>query len=199
MKKRINLFIKKKNNSIAPFATDRINFYSTITGVILFVIFLIFIFLQVQVQAQKNSLINEKEELYNFILANKDDVAKMNLYTHKNEQLQLFLKDDAEFLPYYNLLKDALDKNGDPALDPVLDYMSINKDKRTEFTVRFTEYQPAYEFLKVMESQEFLDNFIDLKLVGFNLNDTVTAFSQKEGYELQFKGKFRPIDGTDNQ
>lgn len=193
MKKRINLFIKKKKSPIAPFATDRINFYSTIIGIILFVIFLFFIFLQIQVQAQKNSLIKEKEDLYGFILSNKDEIAKMNLYNHKNAQLQTFLQDDAEFLPYYNLLKDALLKDEDPSLDQVLDFMQIDKDKNTEFTVRFTEYQPAYEFLKVMESKEFLDNFIELKLVGFNLNDTITSSAEKKGYELQFNGKFKPI------
>ena len=193
MKKRINLFVKKKKNSIAPFITDRVNFYSTILAVLLFIVFLIFVFLQVQVQAQKNSLIKEKQELYNFVLVNKDEIAKMNLYSHKNEQLKTFLKDDAEFLPYYNLLKDALVKNEDPTQNPVLDYMSIDKNKNTEFTVTFTEYQPAYEFLRVMESQAFLDNFIELKLTGFNINDSATSFSNKRGYELQFKGKFRPI------
>lgn len=199
MKKRINLFIKKRKNSIEPFVTDRINFYSTLMGILLFVIFLVFIFLQIRVQAQKNSLIKEKQDLYSFILSNKEEVAKMNLYSHKNAQLTSFLKDDAQFLPYYNLLKDAIIKNEDPSQDPVLDYMSIDKDKNTDFTVRFLEYQPAYVFLKVMESQTFLDNFIELKLVGFNLNDVANSVADKKGYELQFKGKFKPIDGTTNQ
>lgn len=195
MKKRINLFIKKKKVSPNSISTDKINFYSTFIGIILFVVFLVFIFLQLQVQAQKSALLKEKQELYDFIIANKDDIAKMNIYTRKNTQLKGFLKDDAEFLPYYNLLKDALVRYDDAELNPVLDYMQIDKNKNTEFTVQFTEYPPAYEFLKVMESPEFLDNFIELKLVGFNLHDSPTIFSEKRGYELQFKGKFKPING----
>ncbi len=198
MKKRINLLIKKKKSSISPLVTERINFYSSLIGVFIFVIFLFFIFLQYQVHAEKSKLLKEKEDLYSFILANKDDIAKMNLYTKKNAQLKTYLKDDAEFLPYYNLLKDALSRADDTNPDPVLDIMEIDKTRHTEFTVQFKEYQPAYAFLKVMESPIFLDNFEELKLIGFSLNTQKNAIDQTGGYELQFEGKFKPIDGENN-
>ncbi len=198
MKKRINLFIKKKSSSASPIASEKVNFYGSIAGVILFTVFLAFIFLQYQVRAQKNSLLQEKQKLYNFILANKDEVAKMNLYTKKNNQLKTFLKDDAEFLPYYNLLKDALSKNQTANFNPDLDYMQIDKDKNTEFSVKFAEYEPAYTFLKIMESSEFLNNFSELKLIGFTLTNKIQTFDDKKGYELQFKGKFKAIDGRIN-
>jgi hypothetical protein len=195
MKKRINLFIKKKSSPTSALASEKVNFYGSIVGVILFAVFLGFIFLRYQVQAGKNSLLQEKQNLYDFILANKDEVAKMNLYTKKNSQLKTFLKDDAEFLPYYNLLKDALSKNDTANFNPALDYMQIDKDKNTEFSVKFADYEPAYKFLKIMESEEFLNNFIELKLIGFTLTNSIKTADEQKGYVLQFKGKFKSIDG----
>ncbi len=193
MKNRINLFTKKKNTSIPIGVSNTINLYGTILGVILFIIFLVFTGLFLQVEIKKNALAAEKQDLSDFILKNKDQIAKMNLYSHKSGQLHQFLKDDAEFLPYYNLLKEALVSNG-ASQAAILDTMQIDKNKNTEFTVRFVQYEPAYEFLKSMEADTFLDNFLELKLVSFSLNQVTLL--DKRGYELKFKGKFKPIDGA---
>ena len=193
MKNRINLFTKKKNTSIPIGVSNTINLYGTILGVILFIIFLVSTGLFLQVEIKKNALAAEKQDLSDFILKNKDQIAKMNLYSHKSGQLHQFLKDDAEFLPYYNLLKEALVSNG-ASQAAILDTMQIDKNKNTEFTVRFVQYEPAYEFLKSMEADTFLDNFLELKLVSFSLNQVTLL--DKRGYELKFKGKFKPIDGA---
>ena len=193
MKNRINLFSKKKNTSIPTVVSDKINLYGTIFGVVVFVIFLAYTGLFLQVQSQKNTLETEKQELSQFILNNKDQIAKMNLYSHKSSQLRDFLKDDAEFLPYYNLLKDNLTADSTSEAG-ILDEMQIDKSKNTEFTVRYTNYEPAYSFLKSMEADTFLDNFIELKLVSFSVD--AATLSDRRGYELKFKGRFKPIDGT---
>ena len=192
MKKRINLLLKKRDSTIAPVVSEKVNLIGTILGIVLFLVFLVSTILLLQLQGQTKALAAERDNLSNYILTNKEEIAKMNFYSHKNTQLKEFLKDDAEFLPYYNLLKDAIEATGDEVNKPELDYMKIDKSKATEFIVRFDTYEPAYKFLKSMETESFLSNFVELKLTGFLLNETATV--DKKGYELQFTGNFKPIN-----
>ncbi len=192
MKKRINLFTKTRKEIISPRAKQQILTVGTALAAIFFVVFIITTFLQFQTNNEKNTLLAEKQQILEFTIKNKDIVGKMSYFSGKSEQLNEFLKDDAQFLPYYNLLKDALTFQSDPEYTPVLESMLIDKLKNTDFTVRFSSYQPAAAFFKYMESEEFLENFSELTLVGFSLNDSSTGISR--GYQLQFKGKFKPIN-----
>ncbi len=192
MKKRINLFIKTRKEVVSPRTKQQILTFGTVFAAVIFVAFLIATFLQFQVNNEKNALLAEKQQILEFTLKNKDIVGKMSYFSNKSDQLQTFLKDDAQFLPYYNLLKEALTFQSSAEFTPVLESLVIDKYKHTDFTVRFDSYEPAYAFFKYMESETFLENFNELTLVGFSLNNT--GAGESKGYQLQFKGKFKPIN-----
>lgn len=191
MKRRINLFSAKKQRSESVLFTEQSKFTGTVIGIILFVVFLLFTILQIQLSSQVAGLQDEKKILLEATLGDKNSEAKLSYFVKKKEQLKNYLKDDAEFLPYYNLLKDILAFSSE---SPILESMTIDKKKTTTFIVRFEEYAPAYEFLKYIESASFLDNFNELRLDSFSLTRDNTNSAQ--GYQLRFHGKFKVIDGS---
>jgi hypothetical protein len=133
----------------------------------------------------------QKKGLLQSLIENKDIEAKINYFAAKDDQLKLYLKDDAEFLPYYNLLKDILAFSSE---SPILESMTLDKNKSTEFVVRFVQYAPAYEFLKFIESDSFLTHFTELRLNNFSLTQDST--NSEQGYQLRFRGKFKIINAN---
>lgn len=194
MKKRINLFAKSRKEVIPLRVKQQIQSAGTVLGGLFFVIFLIATYLQYTVNSEKNLLLSEKQQILEYMIQNKEFIGKMTYFSDKSDQLKKYLVDDAQFLPYYNLLKEALTFQNNPEFSPTLENMRIDKDKNTDFTVRFTSYEPAYAFFRYMESESFLENFSELTLVGFSLNDSNTGLTR--GYQLQFNGKFKPITGN---
>lgn len=190
MKSRINLFQKRQRQDSWLF-TENTKLYSTIIGVMLFIVFMTFVWLQFRLQSQIVTLQEEKKGLLQSLIENKDIEAKINYFAAKDDQLKLYLKDDAEFLPYYNLLKDILAFSSE---SPILESMTLDKNKSTEFVVRFVQYAPAYEFLKFIESDSFLTHFTELRLNNFSLTQDST--NSEQGYQLRFRGKFKIINAN---
>lgn len=187
MKNRINLFQKRQHDDSWIFS-EQTKLYSTVIGVVLFICFITFIWLQIQLQGTYSQLQENKKQLLQAMIDNRDVEAKINYFSAKNDQLKAYLKDDADFLPYYNLLKDILAFSSE---SPILESMTLDKSKSTEFVVRFVQYQPAYEFLRFIESDQFLSNFTELKLNSFSL--TQDSSNSEQGYQLRFRGKFKII------
>ncbi|MEN9327747.1 MAG: hypothetical protein RI947_555 [Candidatus Parcubacteria bacterium] len=190
MKSRINLFQKRQRQDSWLF-TENTKLYSTIIGVVLFIVFMSFVWLQFRLQSQIVMLQEQKKGLLQSLIENKDIEAKINYFAAKDDQLKLYLKDDAEFLPYYNLLKDILAFSSE---SPILESMTLDKNKSTEFVVRFVQYAPAYEFLKFIESDSFLTHFTELRLNNFSLTQDST--NSEQGYQLRFRGKFKIINAN---
>lgn len=114
--------------------------------------------------------------------ANKDSDKIKTLLENKS-LLDTHLKDDASFLPYYNLLNNLL-----LSIDgsPVLVAITLSNDRTTQFTLSFENYDDLYEFLRTAETEVFSQFFE---------NVTVGAFSVKEGtvHQLEISGVFKPI------
>ncbi len=190
MRKAINLFTTRKARTTSVLLTEKAKLVATGLGIVLFGMFMVTMFLQLGERQQISTLQERKRSLLQELLTDKTTEAKQSYFSMKKDQLKLFLKDDAQFLPYYTLLKDILAFSSE---SPILDTMTLDKNKSTEFVVRFAQYEPAYEFLRFVESDSFLKNFSDLKLQSFSLSPD-TNYTEG-GYQLKFTGKFKPLNG----
>jgi len=191
MKKRINLLIKQKKY----LQEEKLFYYLKISTYVIFAIFFIsFIFNTLfLIQNKKNLDLKKKEkEMYlQFLLKNKEVEAKFVYFQNKSSQVKNILKNDVNFYPYYSLLKESL-KYASP--EPVIESISINKDRTTTFVLGFDSTSQLLVFFKFAESPEFLKNFSELSLHQFSLEEN----KEVKNYTLGLIGKFSLLDETKN-
>jgi len=178
-KKRINLF----GSQFDYLQTEKKSYYIRLFTVVLFFLFL-FILLLVNVKLiydkkQLDNLFAQKKILLENQQENVDDEAKIRIIFNKYQDLQNFLKEDANFLPHYQLLISTL-KTATP--EPTVLSFKIDKQKNTEFILGFSNFDQMIKFLTFIENEDFLNKFETLILSGFSLNQSKL--------ELSFKGKF---------
>jgi len=156
--------------------------------IVLFVVFLavyiVFFYLLSLQRREISDLSVQKREFLEFFIQNKEVEAKFVYFRNKQKQLNDILKEDVNFYPYYNLLKESLQiANVEARLESVL----IDKTKSVGFSLSFTDYSSLLSFLRFAESDEFLKNFNQLDLINFSKDDKQSA---KIDYRLNFSGKF---------
>ncbi|PIY68591.1 hypothetical protein COY90_05125 [Candidatus Roizmanbacteria bacterium CG_4_10_14_0_8_um_filter_39_9] len=194
MKKRINLFARKKRfDSFVSYSVN-IRKYGAVVGVLLFCLFMFFVYLVVNTQRRMSDLTKQKQQYLSYLLTEKDTEASIRFFKGKQTQLTKFLSDDAQFVSYYAILRNALMDSTESA---VLDSVEIDKNRDTVFVVRFQTYESMVSFLKYVESTEFLRFFDELSMASLNLTRDVSAVaktSSVKNYQLQFKGKFKAIN-----
>lgn len=189
MKKRINLITKQKKY----LQEEKLFYYLKISTYIIFAIFFVCIAVNLSflVKSKKNLELKKKEkEMYlQFLLKNKEVEAKFVYFQNKSSQIKNILKNDVNFYPYYTLLKDSL-KYASP--EPVIESIVINKDRRTTFMLGFESTQQLLAFFKFAESPEFLNNFSELSLHQFSLEER----KEVKNYKLGLVGKFNLLNET---
>ena len=178
-KKRINLF----GSRFEYLQIEKQFYYVRLLTVVLFFAFLfIFLLTNLKLLADKKQLdqaFAQKKVLLENQQENVNEEARIRLLFNKHQDIQNFLKDDAHFLPYYQLLVSTL-KTATP--EPTLLSFKVDKEKNTEFTLGFTDINQMTKFLSFIENEDFLNKFETLVLNGFSLNPSKM--------ELSFKGKF---------
>lgn len=187
MKNRINLFKQKPQLDFISVNAPKFKAYLTGAG---FFIFIFFIFLINQVYSldmQQQRLLKKKETYLKYLLEEKEIEANMRYFKSKQTQLNNFLKEDANFRPYYEVLVNSI---GETSTNAVLDTIEIDKNRTTRFVVKFTNDEEMLQFLKNIESEDFLKNFISLSLQNFNLNKNVAKSSR---YQLELRGVFKEL------
>src|SRR5690242_15725006 len=102
-RKRLNLFGRTQQKSLAAALNEKTVLYTTIIGIVLFVIFLVISVLNIMQKSHIQSLLNDKQKSLNFLTENKTNEAETTYFIQKKDQLNTFLKDDANFLPYYTI------------------------------------------------------------------------------------------------
>ncbi|MDH7476539.1 MAG: hypothetical protein QHH09_03690 [Microgenomates group bacterium] len=194
MKKRINLFSFKEKKEWQEKISRKIRQSATLISLILFISFLSVNLLNI---FQKNKLrkINlEKQDYLSYLIESKENEAKLKIFNIKENQLTTFLKDDAKFLPYYTILKEAIYQSTQSAK---IDNISIDKERNCQFSVGFDSYAEMVNFLNYIETKTFLDHFNNLFLMNFDLNEDKKNKSINN-YQLVFKGKFNYINEEEN-
>lgn len=184
MKKRINLL--KQNRYVGnEKLIKRIMLSATVIGLIIFIIFLFLNYLNLRTGNQIKDLNSEKQKALIYLLENKDNEAKLQYFKSKENQLIKYNKNDAHFLPYYEVLEKAIQPASNSS---TLDSIDIDKDRNVSFTVRFNDFQATLNFLKYVESDTFLNNFNRLVLSNINLIDL------SKNYQFTFNGNFKEIN-----
>lgn len=183
MKKRINLFSKKKQQEPIPTLAITLRSYgilfSSIT-IVLAIISGIVLYFQYQ---QLNQLDTEVSQLQQFISSDSQIQGNIVFFVNKKEQLRKFLNDDADFEYYYTILQEQLSQSG---ADTKLESMSLDIDGNTSFIIQFTEFDSSERLMNLFESETFLNNFEILKLQSFMVGQQNTGV-----FELKFGGKFK--------
>jgi hypothetical protein len=195
--KRINLFAKQKKylkieQYFSWFRT------AVIILVIGFLTFIGFILISLFQQQQKLKALDlQRKQYLAFLTRNNQVEAKFIFYKNKNTEFNNIMTNDVNFLPYYRVLNESLKFSTSAAL---LNTLTINKDRNTDFSILVEDYDTAFQFIKYAETDHFLKNFEALTLVEFSsqLNTktllTTTLDNQTRLITLSFKGKFRKLN-----
>lgn len=187
MKKRINLFKQKPQLDFISVHAPILKAYLNGAGVLIFILFLFLMSQVFALNAQQRDLIKKKEIYLKYLLDEKEVEANMRYFKSKQTQLNNFLKDDANFHPYYEVLVNSI---GAANANAVLDTIDIDKKRKTRFVVKFTNDEEMLRFLKNIESDDFLKNFVSLSLQNFSLNKQA---SKSTRYELELGGIFKEL------
>lgn len=162
------------------------------TAVVLSIVFFVILFIYLTFIATQirtiTELNNSKKYYLELIDAKKDEQANILLINQKYNSLQNFLKDDAQSLPYYNLLSDALKTSSEAG---TLKSFTIAKNRKTSFSVGFQNFNEMMSFFHFVESPTFLKNFEKVTMKNFSA--ILNTENQKEKYELAFDAVFIPI------
>ena len=187
MKNRINLFKRKPQLDYISINAQKFKNYLTVFGVLLFFIF-IFLMSQIySINKMQKDLLKKKETFLLYLLNEKTIEASIRYFKSKQAQVDTFLKEDAHFLPYYEVLKNSLGETKDKA---ILDTIDIDKNRKTKFIVRFNNTEDMLLFLRYIESEDFLKNFVSLSIQNFSLNQQLKKGSN---YQLELQGVFKEI------
>jgi len=197
MAKRINLFRLKPKSSLPPllmFFTSKGKNLGVVFSILFFIGFLTVNLLIFRDRTKIRQLNAQKEVYLKYLMDNKNTEAKFKYFKAKQKQLSDYYGNDASFLPYYQVLTDALKPASESA---VLESVTINNKRDSTFTVKILNYDKAINFLKYVESDDFLNNFDELVLTGFNLfekENGANDSSKGSSYQFSFKSSFKSIN-----
>jgi len=102
------------------------------------------------------------------------------------------MKDDAKFIPYYELLLTTL---GSSSQSATLQEFNIDKSRAMNFKLRFNNFDEMVSAFQFIESRAFGKNFEKLDMIDF-----IGKGGELAGvtYELSFEGVFKPINAAQN-
>jgi len=187
-KKGINLIVNREDYH----KIETVFSYLKLSIIVLFILFLVtssYFLINLKQKDNQLKIINlEKQSVLRLINENSQKFAQLNYLRQKYQLLKTYIKDDANSSPYYSLLNEALKDASDSAQ---INEFNIDKDRRVDFTIAFSDFSSLRNFFKIIESQKFLKNFESIYLKSFNVIGA--TIDRKENYELSFYGKFIPI------
>lgn len=189
-KKRINLL----QNRYDYYALERV-FIWLKRGVIVYCVLFVILSLAglayyMAKQTDVKRLENQKRALLLSSDAQKANEAKLLLLSKKLTYYKEFMKDDAQFVPYYNLLLEALKTSSQSG---TLSEFDIDKKHNVNFTISYSSFDEMTQSFAFIESEPFLRNFKELSMANFfGLN------SDQAKYELSFQGTFHDINENAN-
>ncbi|MFN4212437.1 MAG: hypothetical protein ACK4FL_00510 [Microgenomates group bacterium] len=192
-KTKINLLLNKEDYRKVENFFHWIRISAAILTLILMAILTYFSIVFIKQNKMINSLLEEKRLVLESLKNRENEEAKLIYLEKKYRALNEYLKDDAFFYPYYNLLNSALSESTQSAQ---LKLFSINKNREVDFAVNFNNFSHVKSFLKFVESEKFIKNFENIVLKNFAINTAAT--DEKENYELTFTGRFIPINENKN-
>ncbi len=141
---------------------------------------------------QINNLNQTKKEILLQLASRQTDEVKLIKLSKKLNSLHKFMKDDAKFIPYYELLLTTLRSSSQSA---TLQEFNIDKSRAMNFKLRFNNFDEMVSAFQFIESRAFGKNFEKLDMIDF-----IGKGGELAGvtYELSFEGVFKPINAAQN-
>ncbi|OGK23592.1 hypothetical protein A3A46_04655 [Candidatus Roizmanbacteria bacterium RIFCSPLOWO2_01_FULL_37_13] len=186
MKKGINLLKKQKRYISLDQIFKGLKVVVIIEILLFLAVYPIFYFLLSRQKKNIDLLSSQKKNLLEFFIENKITDAKFIYFRSKQKQLSSIVKQDANFFPYYNLLKESFKTVG---VEAGLESFLIDETKAVSFRVGFENYSILVDFLRFAESEDFLKHFSQLVLINFSNVDAT-----EKAYKLSFSGTFVNIN-----
>lgn len=184
MKKRVNLFSKKKQQQPIPTAYFTLRSYGLLfmcICIFLSIVSGIWFFI---VNQKYTALVEDTERLQNQTRANDRIQGNIVFFVNKKEQLKGFLKDDAQFEMYYKLINDVISRSQTGA---TLINFSLNLQRETSFILGFPDFDSAKDLFAYIETEEFLNNFESLSIRQFSINNPGQVRTNTD-FQLYFSG-----------
>lgn len=196
-KKRINLIINREDYQKYEQYFFYLKIFVFVLSIMFFISFLsIFINLNNKTKLA-NQLKSQKISLLQYLNNKTENFAKINYIEKKYQDLNLFLKEDANSSTYYNILDLALKESSQAA---VLKNFKINKNREVEFKISFNDFQSLKNFFQFIETPKFLSNFETISLKNLSIiGQKEENEDNKKNYELNFVGKFINLEKLNNQ
>lgn len=160
----------------------------TYTLLILFIIVSSAFFAIKQLKSNElNSILIKKQEYLNYFIKENTNEADFVYFVKKKKQLNEFLKDDVRLilLPYYKLLTNTIQS----LPGAVLVASKINIDRTVNFEIRTTTYESLSNIFKLVESDQFINKFDELKLNSFSASEVTS-----NDYKLSFSGTLKELN-----
>ena len=142
--------------------------------------------------AQLNKLTDSKRIILSQLASRKTDEVKLIKLSKKLNSYHEFIKDDARFIPYYELLLATLQQSSQSA---TLKEFNIDKSREMNFKLQFSNFEEMVNTFQFIESPNFGKNFTRLDMKDFIGKEDS---SDANIYELSFEGVFKPINATQN-
>lgn len=188
-KTRINLLSSKQDYYKIEGYFGLFRSFLLLYSVILFIIIGgLGIFLIIQ-SFQIRSAQNQKKNLLTHLTTYKTDEVKLIRLSKKLNAYHAFIKDDARFIPYYELLISTLQQSSQSA---TLKDFTIDKSRSMQFKIAFNSFEEMTRSFQFIESDKFKQNFISLDLVDFIGRGSEESDGSR--YELSFTGVFKQIN-----
>ncbi len=188
---RTNLLVSKRGYS------DILKYFKVfrISLLIMTIVILLFAFIAgylIFLQSQElEKLTQEKQKNLQLLSTKKEDEVKLIKIANKTQDLETFSKDDANFYPYYEILNQSFSLSTESAY---IENLNIEKDRKFNFSISFTDIKSLLETFKFIESENFLKNFSTIYLKSLETQDR----QEVKFYRITFEGVFKEIDENKN-
>lgn len=186
-KTRINLLLTKEDYHRYGAFFQKLRLIILLFSFLLFSVTLIISILFYNQKQELDYLINKKNLALSQLNSVNQDFTKITALINRYNLLNKYLAEDANFLPYYSLLISSIPESTSSSR---ISKFTIDKQRNIEFIVSFDNFTDLMNFLKLIESKKFLENFELLSLKNFNFMTDNNSLSNKN-YQLVFSGKFK--------
>lgn len=191
MRKRINLLYKKKDYQNIERIFINLRRFTFALGAVSVLLLLIIFVLKTGAKSKYEEKLSTKQQHLTQLLAKKDIETKAIYFNEKSTVLKSYLKDDINFLPYYQKLQTYLPVSTDYTS---IELINFDNERNAEIVLSFSNYDDFYRHLSRFENEQFLGIFENLMIDSFTLSE-----EKSQSYQLKLIGKFKPLaDGAKN-
>ncbi len=205
MAKHINLFPKTKQFASTVRSVERVVLQGTIVGVVIALGIAYGVYMIIESREKIVDLERQQTQLLRYIHQEQEFIAQLDLLSTKKKALNVFLQDDAEFLPYYDRLVMSIEEGtgtkvatyarADSTESAKIQSFLMNKTLETGFQIVFANESMMLDFLSYADSSSFTSHFAELTVSGFSLRDNKNIQDRKQPFTLSFSGTFKPMRG----